>query len=82
MHLPYTYVLCKLPQVDVQAHGRMSVLQVSAGQYECIYSNMPPFGLGGAMGHVQIEGRHHTAKGRIGLTKGDDHPASIQEQSY
>lgn len=56
--------------------------QVRAGEYETIYSNMHPFGLGGVVGTVPLTGMYNTARGRIGESKGDDHPASIPERAY
>ena len=58
------------------------LVQVSAGQYECIYSNMPAFGLGGAMGRVPVKGRYNTARGRAGETEGDDHPADAPQRPF
>jgi hypothetical protein len=49
--------------------------QVNAGQYEVIYNNMPPFGLGGIMGHVPLSRRDNTARGRVGETDGEDYPS-------
>ncbi len=40
--------------------------RVTDGNYEVIYHNMPPFGLG-KVGHLEeIGGKHHTAGGRMG----------------
>lgn len=47
---------------------------VSAGAYECVYNNMPRFGLAGAGEHLAATGRRATARGRMGLTDGDDAP--------
>lgn len=58
------------------------VLQVRAGEYECIYMNMHPYGLGGVMGPVPIKGKYNTARGRAGETKGDDHPEALPERPY
>ena len=41
--------------------------QVQAGQYECVYGNMPPFGLAVAGQHLPAVGRHETARRRMGL---------------
>ena len=49
-------------------------MQVSAGHYETIYINMPPYGLSGIVGKTKLQGRNQTAKGRVGLTSGSDHP--------
>ncbi len=40
--------------------------KVSAGQYECIYNNMPAFGLGKIEAPEDIAGAQETAAGRIG----------------
>lgn len=39
---------------------------VEAGQYECVYNNMPVFGLAGATKHVPAVGRLETARRRLG----------------
>ena len=39
--------------------------QVAADQYECVYANMPEFGLGKAVEHVQAVGRRETARLRL-----------------
>jgi hypothetical protein len=38
---------------------------VRAGEYECIYSGMPPFGLGEAASLVPAAGRKDSARGRV-----------------
>jgi hypothetical protein len=38
---------------------------IQPNQYECIYGNMPRFGLGGVMDHVEAVGRRHTARQRL-----------------
>jgi len=38
---------------------------VAAGQYECVYANMPLWGLAGAGEHVQAVGRMNDAKSRM-----------------
>jgi hypothetical protein len=38
---------------------------VAPGQYECVYANMPRFGLAGAARHVTATGRLEGAKSRI-----------------
>lgn len=45
---------------------------VQAGQYECIYGNMPKMGLALAGRHVPVAGSKETAKRRLGM---DDTPA-------
>lgn len=47
---------------------------VESGQYEAVYGNMPPYGLGAAADLVPALGRRRTAAGRLGLTEGDDTP--------
>ena len=39
---------------------------VRAGNYECVYSGMPPFGLGKASTIVDASGRRESARGRLG----------------
>ena len=38
---------------------------VNPDQYECVYGNMPQFGLGAAMAHVEAVGRRYTARERL-----------------
>lgn len=45
---------------------------VRAGEYETVYSNMPPVGLGKAGELRPATGHRKTAAGRLGLTEGDD----------
>ena len=47
---------------------------VHAGEYESIYRDMPAWGLGNAGTIVDAVGRAHSAKGRLGLSQGDDQP--------
>ncbi len=47
---------------------------VREGAYECVYNNMPRFGLAKAGDHTPATGKKQTAKGRMGLTDGDDAP--------
>ena len=42
---------------------------VEAGQYECLYGNMPRFGLAGAADHVPAIGARQTARLRLGRHK-------------
>ena len=39
---------------------------VQEGQYECLYNNMPRFGLAEAGAHVPATGRRETASRRLG----------------
>lgn len=50
---------------------------VPAGQYESVYNNMPPFGLGLAGTLVAAKGRRKSAKGRLGGAR----PDSAADQS-
>ncbi len=45
---------------------------VQSGQYECLYGNMPVFGLAAATRHVPARGRLETARQRLG---GQNEPA-------
>lgn len=38
---------------------------VNPGQFECVYGNMPRFGLGAALEHVPVVGRRETARRRL-----------------
>ena len=44
--------------------------KVRAGEYETVYSGMPPFGLGKAGTLVPASGKRETARGRIGADLG------------
>lgn len=46
--------------------------RVSAEDQESIYVNMPPFGLGAALGLELVGSRGHSASKRLGLTAKDD----------
>jgi hypothetical protein len=46
--------------------------KVQPGMYECIYGNMPKFGLGKVSNHIPAVGRMETSKRRLG---GDNEPA-------
>lgn len=46
---------------------------VSAGQYENVYNNMPPFGMGLAGALVPAQGARMSAKGRLRRSDGNDH---------
>jgi hypothetical protein len=41
--------------------------RVRAGEYECIYSGMPVFGLGKASSVTDVAGRLESARGRLGV---------------
>ena len=42
--------------------------KVRAGEYECVYSGMPPFGLGKVTRSTEASGQLETARGRLGTT--------------
>ena len=42
--------------------------RVRAGEYECMYSGMPPFGLAKASATVDAVGQMESARGRLGAT--------------
>lgn len=44
---------------------------VQQGQYECLYVNMPVYGLARASNHVPATGKRETARGRLKATHGD-----------
>ncbi|UAJ09227.1 DUF4188 domain-containing protein [Polymorphobacter megasporae] len=50
---------------------------VTAGQYESLYNNMPPFGLGIAGGLVTARGRRSSAKGRLGVEAADQSSSAL-----
>jgi len=45
---------------------------VKEGAYECVYNNMPRFGLAKAGEHMPATGKRQTAAGRMGMTGADD----------
>lgn len=50
---------------------------IRAGEYECIYGNMPPFGLAKAAARLDASGAMATAEGRLGLSDGTDAPEGV-----
>jgi hypothetical protein len=50
---------------------------VRDGEYESVYNNMPPFGLGEIAELAPASGQFETASGRLGRTEGDD--AAVNE---
>lgn len=52
---------------------------VKAGSYECIYGNMPRFGLAKAATHLPMTGRKQTARGRL---TGDEAPVPSDVVTY
>ncbi|HEY1352740.1 MAG TPA: DUF4188 domain-containing protein [Ktedonobacteraceae bacterium] len=51
---------------------------IKAHQYECVYNNMPPFGLAKATRHVPALGRLETARRRLGGENGPAVPTPRQ----
>lgn len=47
----------------------METYQVDPDKYECVYGNMPKFGLGAALNHVPAVGNRETARLRLGANK-------------
>ena len=45
---------------------------IQPGQFECVYGNMPRFGLGAALQHVPAVGRRETARRRLKEAPGHD----------
>jgi hypothetical protein len=54
---------------------------VPAGGYECVYANMPPFGLGKAGKVVPATGRLESAKSRLGAVPAKVTPEEAKEHS-
>ncbi len=50
---------------------------VKAGEYETLYANMPPYGLGAAGRLVPAKGRMPSAAGRVGRSDGSDRPEGV-----
>jgi hypothetical protein len=50
---------------------------VKAGQYECIYNHMPPYGLGKVGQLLDAAGSRTTARGRLGQGDGADVPPGV-----
>ena len=46
--------------------------RVRAGEYECVYGNMPVFGLAAALRSVPVASKAHAAAARIGLSATDE----------
>lgn len=74
VHLPawkhFNQVVAKTTAVGIWHETYL----VRAGEYECIYGNMPVMGLAKAAARVEVGGTQHTAAGRLGLTDGGDTP--------
>jgi hypothetical protein len=48
---------------------------VRAGEYECVYNNMPPYGLARVSQMQDATGSQQTARGRLGHSDGSDDPS-------
>ncbi len=74
IHYPYWVKFNKV----VGSNGDIGIWHetflVRAGEYECIYNNMPLRGLAKAARHVDAVGHAGTAMGRLGRTDGSDAP--------
>lgn len=55
--------------------------QVRAGEYETVYSGMPPFGLGKCAELVPASGRRDSARGRLVARAGSRESANASSQS-
>jgi len=51
---------------------------VKPGEFECVYNNMPAYGLGRVTEMVPAEGNRLSAKGRLGRTDGSDAPILVE----
>jgi Monooxygenase af470-like len=64
----------------VRASGDVGIwhetYKVRAGEYECIYANMPAIGLGAAGRHIPVGSTGQSASRRIGVTEVDE-PALV-----
>jgi hypothetical protein len=47
---------------------------IHADEFECVYGNMPRFGLAGVGAHLPASGRRATAAGRLGVSDGRNAP--------
>ena len=74
IHYPYWVKFNK----EIGSNGDIGIWHetflVRAGEYECIYNNMPLRGLAKAARHIDAVGRAGTAMGRLGRTDGSDAP--------
>jgi hypothetical protein len=66
---------------EIASNGNIGIWHetylVKPGNYECVYNNMPAFGLARVATAVPAEGSRHTARGRLGETSGDDAPIAV-----
>jgi len=77
VHLPawrhFNQVVAKTTAVGIWHETYM----IRAGEYECIYGNMPLFGLARASQRIATDGARTTAPGRLGLTDGKAAPEGV-----
>lgn len=63
------YPAWKAFNTKIKSNGDVGIwhetYKVRAGEYECIYNNMPPKGLGKVGELIPISGKHETAVGRF-----------------
>ena len=75
-HYPYWVKFNK----EVGSNGDIGIWHetflVRAGEYECVYNNMPLHGLAKAARFVDAVGHARTAMGRLGRSDGSEGPAS------
>ena len=71
-HYPYWVKFNK----EIGSNGDIGIWHetflVRAGEYECIYNNMPLRGLAKAAKHIDATGAARSAMGRLGRTDGSD----------
>jgi len=77
-HLPawkhFNQVIAKTTAVGIWHETYL----IRAGEYECIYGNMPLFGLGKVATRLEVGAAQNTAAGRLGLTDGGDTPTGTE----
>ncbi|WP_296680500.1 DUF4188 domain-containing protein [Novosphingobium sp.] len=66
-HLPAWHAFNKAVGFDGTVGIWHETFAVTAGNYECVYGNMPPFGLGRAGELDEARGHRKTASGRLGI---------------
>jgi hypothetical protein len=77
-HYPYWVKFNK----EIGSNGDIGIWHetfiVHAGEYECVYNNMPLMGLAKAGRYVDAVGKLTSAKGRVGQSDGSDAPIDPQ----
>lgn len=79
-HLPAWAMFHKKIGFDGDVGIWHETYKVRAGEYECIYGNMPDIGLGLAGKLVPATGSRKSAQGRMGITDGEDYPNGIMAE--